>query len=85
MEMLYSTSPIPVGTSKKTTGSAYGKRHACSYCEKSFGKKIDLTRHIMLHTGERPFVCRFCAKGFTRKERLKFHIYARHEHEMASS
>ena len=82
--MLNTTPPSSVGTSKKLTEPIYGKRHPCSYCEKSFGQKTDLTRHVMIHTGEKPFICRICSKGFTRNEKLKYHMYARHKHEMGS-
>lgn len=43
-------------------------RHACHFdgCSTSFTRKVDLQRHIMFHTGERPYKCTWigCTKGF---------------------
>ena len=49
------------------------KKHICEYCNVGFGQKCDLRRHIMIHTGERPYPCLICDKRFQRKTDLNKH------------
>ena len=46
----------------------------CKICGKLFKYPSDLQRHMMYHTGERPYVCPVCNKGFTRKQTLIYHV-----------
>ena len=49
-------------------------KHACDLCEKRYGRKDHLRRHIQsAHTKERPFICKVCALTFPRKDRLVRH------------
>ena len=47
--------------------------HQCKTCQKCFGKKFNLERHIRIHTGEKPYQCFVCDKKFPRKETLDDH------------
>lgn len=51
------------------------KIRTCTFenCSKSFSKQSDLTRHIRIHTGERPFKCSHCDASFAQKYRLVTH------------
>ena len=49
------------------------------YCDKVFGKKQHLTRHVLIHTGEKPFPCSYCDLKFRQKETIKLHLKNVHE------
>ena len=51
---------------------------ACQVCAKIFPKPSDLKRHMMCHTGEKPFKCEFCGKPFRAKSSMHYHLKAAH-------
>lgn len=46
----------------------------CKVCSKVFTKPFSLTRHMALHTGERPHKCEECSFAFVQKSDLMRHI-----------
>ncbi|RZC32398.1 zf-H2C2 2 domain containing protein, partial [Asbolus verrucosus] len=60
-------------TMAEETDSQKVRKYQCSYCLKKFGWPTDLKRHILIHTGERPFQCQTCDSTFTRNFLLKKH------------
>lgn len=48
-------------------------KNICPYCNKPFEASADLTRHILTHTGEKPWDCQICGKKFNQQNHLKTH------------
>ena len=42
-------------------------QYPCDFCDKIFGNKYHLASHLVTHTGERSFECKFCQKSFGRR------------------
>ncbi|KAH7345996.1 hypothetical protein BKA66DRAFT_433566, partial [Pyrenochaeta sp. MPI-SDFR-AT-0127] len=45
----------------------------CSVCHQSFGRQEHLTRHVRIHTREKPYQCPLCQKCFSRLDVLNRH------------
>ncbi|CAD6190615.1 unnamed protein product [Caenorhabditis auriculariae] len=43
-------------------------------CEKKFSRSDELTRHLRIHTGHKPFQCRICMRAFSRSDHLTTHV-----------
>ncbi|XP_052760964.1 early growth response factor homolog 1-like isoform X2 [Mya arenaria] len=52
----------------------------CDLCNKVFGQRSDKTRHMRIHTGEKPYVCSVCNACFRLKHHLKSHKVSMHMH-----
>ncbi|KAI9348216.1 hypothetical protein BDR26DRAFT_854221 [Obelidium mucronatum] len=49
------------------------KTHECSNCHKPFASAGNLKKHMLTHTGERPFACAYCPSSFNQKIHAKIH------------
>ena len=66
------------GTSVDPFQTASQPRLTCQFCEMSFWFQSHLDRHVLQHTGHKPFVCHLCEKSFTRKSTLRGHMLKEH-------
>ncbi|KAL3317367.1 hypothetical protein Ciccas_003978 [Cichlidogyrus casuarinus] len=65
------TSPLSSPDSQQTPKSQ--SIFTCPECGKVFNAHYNLTRHMPIHTGARPFVCKVCNKGFRQASTLCRH------------
>ncbi|XP_050926384.1 zinc finger protein 585A isoform X2 [Lates calcarifer] len=49
------------------------KMFICPACRKQFPTSASLKRHVIIHTGNKPYKCPLCGRGFTQIGNLKTH------------
>uniref|UniRef100_A0A3B5MKA6 C2H2-type domain-containing protein n=1 Tax=Xiphophorus couchianus TaxID=32473 RepID=A0A3B5MKA6_9TELE len=65
---------LPAGRQCKTP--PHERPYACPAdgCDRRFSRSDELTRHVRVHTGQKPFQCRICMRNFSRSDHLTTHI-----------
>lgn len=53
-------------------------QNPCPVCGHKFLWRWMLVRHMMTHTGEKPYSCPHCDYKAARKEQVRSHIYNKH-------
>ncbi|XP_050520027.1 fez family zinc finger protein 1-like [Daktulosphaira vitifoliae] len=61
------------GKDSGQTSAGPPKIFTCPHCGKHFQAHYNLTRHMPVHTGARPFMCKVCGKGFRQASTLCRH------------
>lgn len=67
---------------RRTKKSAYSmapNRVICPYCDRPFPWNSSLRRHVLTHTGQKPFQCKFCNLPFTTKSNRDRHMLRKHK------
>ncbi|KFM59471.1 Zinc finger and BTB domain-containing protein 8B, partial [Stegodyphus mimosarum] len=52
--------------------------YTCPYCSYTTWHASNYKRHVLKHTGERPYKCTVCQKSFNRKDNLQTHLILVH-------
>ncbi|XP_065666667.1 zinc finger protein ZFAT isoform X1 [Hydra vulgaris] len=59
---------------KNVSGPDANSKFHCDICNKMFVSKRNVQRHMLSHTGEKPWMCEFCFKRFRQKPHLEQHV-----------
>ncbi|RWS29526.1 early growth response protein 1-like protein [Leptotrombidium deliense] len=85
LSQAYQNSPIPLKLvpvkprkypNRPSKTPVHERPYACPIesCDRRFSRSDELTRHIRIHTGQKPFQCRICMRSFSRSDHLTTHI-----------
>ena len=70
----FQISEVKANTQVIMSGHASGKLYECDHCNYASIYKHILKRHMLKHTGERPFIRTECNYKYTQNHRLQAHM-----------
>jgi KRAB domain-containing zinc finger protein len=70
--LLAAPRPMAISVVQQTDRGPNG--FACTQCDKMFGLKSNLKRHMRTHSGKNPYPCKTCGEEFSLKGNLKTHM-----------
>ena len=62
---------------QETPVKSTGRMYICEVCDKSFSRKDNLSRHLLIHS-EKKFQCHHCSKCYSQQGKLKIHQTRHH-------
>lgn len=62
-----------------------GTSFTCRICSKVLSSASSLDRHVLVHTGERPFNCKYCNLTFTTNGNMHRHMRTHKQHQQHES
>ncbi|XP_016071318.1 PREDICTED: zinc finger and BTB domain-containing protein 45 [Miniopterus natalensis] len=65
--------PAPLGPPARTAGSE-PPAYECSHCRKTFSSRKNYTKHMFIHSGEKPHQCAVCWRSFSLRDYLLKHM-----------
>ena len=85
LSQAYQSSPVPLKLvpvkprkypNRPSKTPVHERPYACPVesCDRRFSRSDELTRHIRIHTGQKPFQCRICMRSFSRSDHLTTHV-----------
>jgi hypothetical protein len=72
-----SSESVPARLALQKSKKDIKRVHACKHlgCLFIFHRKEHLARHMLIHSGERSFVCGVCHKSFSRPDNFQVHVF----------